>query len=272
MRFLRLCTAFVLALLLTVASFVSPVQAQTAVSTTTLSTAATDVAAIVAVASATGIDVGDYLFIEREAMLVQAVTGTSIRVTRGFAGTAARAHAASATVYLGAPTNFYQSEVTVGATCTAANESFTPRIVLPTGNVFTCTGGVWNRAGHDVGAVQAVFSQGGTAADALDTVFFVADRDYVVSKITAAWGVAESTGSMDIMVEKLTGTTACASGTDLQASAIAGTGAANTVNTATLTATSANLLVAAGNRLCVDLTATPNEVVNMVVTVTLIPR
>ena len=244
--------------------------AQTTLSSTTLSAAVNNDVNIVTVASATGIDVGDYLFVDREAMRVLGLTGTQVRVTRGFAGTAARAHAASVTVYLGAPDNFYSSEV-AGA-CTASAETYTPRIVLPTGNVYSCTGGTWNKVGLDVGTIQAVFAQGGTAADALDTVFFIADRDYIVSKITASWGTAETTGSMDIMVEKLTGTTACASGTDLQSAVIAGTGTANTVNTATLTATSANLLVAAGNRLCVDLTATPNEIVNLVVTATLVPR
>lgn len=127
-------------------------------------------------------------------------------------------------------------------------------------------------AGVFQGEHTVTFQQGATPADALDTVFFQADRNYKVTKITASWSTAETTGSMDIMVEKLTGTTACASGTDLMASVIAGTGTANTVNTATLTATAADLLVATGNRLCVDLTATPNEVANMVVSVTLRPN
>ena len=260
--------ALVAALLLTAI----PSFAQTTLNSTTLSVAVNASDSAVTVASISNISVGDLIFMDREAMRVTVVptTGTRLQVSRGASGTAARAHAASITVYTGAPARFYNTEV-VG-TCTAANELYTPRIVLPTGNVYTCTGGQWNRVGPDVGTIQASFVQGATAADALDTIFFIADRDYVVTKITAIWGTAESTGSMDIMVEKLTGTTACASGTDLMSAAIAGTGTANTLNTATLTATSANLLVAAGNRLCVDLTATPNEVVNMVVTVTLVPR
>lgn len=243
--------------------------AQTSLTSTTLSTALNNDTNIVVVASATGVDVGDYLFVDREAMRVLGLTGTQVRVTRGFAGTAARAHAASVTIYVGAPDNFYSSEV-VGA-CTAASETYTPRIVLPTGNVYSCTGGWWNQIGADVGTVPAVFQQGGTAADAIDTIFFVADRPYVVSAIRAVWAVAESTGTMDIVVKKLTGTTACASGTALN-TAVAGTGTANTVNSATLTTTSSALLLAAGDRLCVDLDSTPNEITMMTVTATLVPR
>lgn len=120
-----------------------------------------------------------------------------------------------------------------------------------------------------IGEHTVSFVQGGTAADALDTQFFIADRAYVVTEINAVWGVAESTGAMDIMVERLQGTEACAAGDDLQAAVVDATATANTVTTPALTATTANLDLAAGNRLCVDLTATPNEVTNMVVTVTL---
>lgn len=116
------------------------------------------------------------------------------------------------------------------------------------------------------------FVQGGTAADALDTIFFIADRPYTVTKITAVWGTAESTGSMDIQVERLQGTEACTGGAgdDLLSAVIAATGTANTVNTGALVTTSV-VDLAAGNRLCLNLSATPNEVVNMVVTVTVQP-
>lgn len=118
-----------------------------------------------------------------------------------------------------------------------------------------------------LGTHTVSFVQGGTAADALDTIFFIADRGYIVTAIKAVWGTAESTGSMDIMVEKLDGTDACASGDDLLQAVVDATGTANTVATGTLVASSATLTLAAGDRLCVDLSATPNEVVNMVVTV-----
>lgn len=267
MRFTRAVTA-VLALLFTVASFVS-LQAQTTLTSTTLTTALGDTGRAVVVGSATNVAASSYLFIDREAMLIQSVSGTTAQVVRGFAGTAARAHSASSIVYTGTPSQFYQSEVS--GTCTLTSEAVTPRIVLRSGNIYACTGGFWNRLGLDIGTVPAVFQQGGTAANAIDTIFFVADRPYLVSAIRGVWAVAETTGAMGILVKKLTGTTACASGTSLNTS-IDATGTANTVSTATLTATAASLLLAAGDRLCVDLDATPNEVTMMTVTVTLVPR
>jgi hypothetical protein len=250
----------------------APGLAQTTVSSTTLSNAVDAAQTRFVVASATDLSAGYTLFVDREAMKVNSVSGTTVTVRRGADGTAARAHAASAIVYHGPTTEFYASEVVPGSTCTATAEAYLPRIVLPTGNVYQCTNSQWYAIGSEIGSIQASFVQGGTAADALDTIFFIADRDYVVTAVSAIWGTAETTGSMDIMVEKLTGTTACASGTDLLSAAIAGTGTANTVNAGALVTTASAHLLAAGNRLCVDLSATPNEVVNMVVTVTLVPR
>lgn len=250
----------------------STLQAQTTLTSTTLSAAVTASADTIFVTSATGFDDGDLVFVDREAMVVRDVNSTTITVTRGTNGTAARAHASNAVVYVGAPSNFYQDHVVPGSTCTATNERYLPRIVLPAGNVYQCTNSIWQELGAAIGTVTAEFKQGATPADALDTIFFIADRPYMVTAARAVWGTAESTGSMDIMVEKLTGTTACASGTDLLSAAIAGTGTANTVNSGSLVTTASSLALAAGDRLCVDLTATPNEVANMVVTVTLAPR
>ena len=125
-------------------------------------------------------------------------------------------------------------------------------------------------AAANLGEHTVSWAQGGTAADALDTQFFIADRAYTVTEINVVWGGAESTGSMDVMVERLQGTEACAAGDDLQAAAVDATATANTVTTPALTGTPANLDLAAGNRLCVDVSATPDEVTNLVVTVTLV--
>ena len=118
-----------------------------------------------------------------------------------------------------------------------------------------------------LGDFAVSFVQGGTAADMLDTQFFVTDKIVTVKSIDVVWGVAESTGSMDIMVERLQGTEACAAGDDLQTAVVDATATANTVTSPALTATTASLTLAAGNRLCVDVTATPNEITNAVVTV-----
>lgn len=252
-----------------------PLFAQATVTSTTLSAAvtnATGAPSTITVTSATGFSAGRIVFVDREAMLIlpSYVSGTTIPVQRGYAGTVANPHASGATVYVG-PTNYFSQMVPSGQ-CTATTEVALPRIVLPLGAVYQCTNSIWYQIGAAIGTVQTAFVQGATAADALDTIFFIADREYVVTAVSAVWGTAEATGSMDIMVEKLTGTTACASGTDILSAAIAGTGTANTVNAGSLSATASALVLASGNRLCVDLSATPNEVANMVVTVTLAPR
>lgn len=257
---------------LLVATGAAPAFAQTTVDSTTLAAAITANQTTISVTSATNVAVGNTLFVDREAMQVNTLSGTTATVTRGVAGTRARAHAALATLYTGLPVEFEANEVVPGSTCTATAELYLPRIVLGSGNVYQCTNSIWRAIGSTVGQIQASFVQGGTAADALDTVFFLADRDYVVTAISAVWSTAESTGAMDIMVEKTTGTTACGSGTDLLSAAIDATGTANTVSAGALSTTASAHLLAAGNRLCVDLSATPNEVVGMVVTATLVPR
>jgi hypothetical protein len=249
-----------------------PAWGQTALDTTTITAPVTDSANQIVVASASNIEVGDTIFIDREAMRVRAINGLYLTVSRGVSGSPAQGHVDNAHVYIGAggdgdELRFYSSSP--GGSCTRSSERFLPRVVPNTGYVYDCLAGVWTVIRGQRSQRTVEFVQGGTAADALDTIFFIADRPYTVTRVDAIWATAESTGAMDIMVEKLTGTTACASGTDLLSAVIDATGTANTVNNGSLTATTADLLLAAGNRLCVDLSATPNEVVNMVVTVTL---
>jgi hypothetical protein len=261
-----------LAALLAMVAAASPVYAQATLNSTTLSAAIDAAQTTITVASATNVAANYILFVDQEAMRVISLTGTQVRVVRGHGGTGARAHSASAVIYTGPATYYSANEVVPGSTCTSTAEVALPRIVLPTGNVYQCTNSIWYALGSMVGAIQASFVQGATPADALDTIFFLADRDYVLVAVSAVWGTAETTGSMDIMVEKLTGTTACASGTDLLSAAIAATGTANTVTAGALVTTASAHLLSAGGRLCVDLSATPNEVANMVVTATLVPR
>lgn len=120
-----------------------------------------------------------------------------------------------------------------------------------------------------LGDTTASWVQGATPADALDTKFFVADRAYTITDVDVSWGTAESTGAMDVMVEKLNGVTACGSGTDVLAAVVDATATADTTTSPALHATAANSVVAAGDALCVDVSATPNEIANLVVTVAL---
>ena len=120
-----------------------------------------------------------------------------------------------------------------------------------------------------VGDTTATFAFGGAFADHIDSNIFIADRAYVITGINVTWGVAESTGAMDVMVEKLVGVTACGSGTDTMSAAIDATATADTTTAASLHGTAGNYALAAGDTLCVDLTAAPHEIANLVVVVAL---
>lgn len=140
MKTLRIFSVALLAALLLVAQ----PYAQTALNSTTLSAAVTATATTVSVASASTIVAGHRLFVDKELMTVSSVSGTSLRVLRGQAGTAASAHASAALVYTGAPERFGSATSPTGS-CTRASERYLPRIVPAAGEVWDCPTGaqVW---------------------------------------------------------------------------------------------------------------------------------
>jgi hypothetical protein len=112
---------------------------QAALSSTTLSSAASVNSTSVQVASASGLTAGStMLYVDREAMFVNSISGTVIGVTRGSNGTRATAHISGATVYLGAP-NQFSSYPRFGA-CTRGNEVVLPVIDVNTGAQYNCFG------------------------------------------------------------------------------------------------------------------------------------
>jgi len=126
-----------------------PAFAQTATTSTTLSTALTDTSGqFVTVASATNVEAGGMLFIDREAMDVVSVNSTTARVRRAASGTQAAPHPASSVVYVAAKAQkasiFTPAKPAFG-TCTRANEAFLPQIDTRTGDVWDCPVGdaVW---------------------------------------------------------------------------------------------------------------------------------
>lgn len=136
---------------------------------------------------------------------------------------------------------------------------------LPTG---ATVGGV-------ISPVQLEVSFHGQAATAMvDQTFFVATRAYQVTAVSFVHAVAESTaGSLLVQVTKDTSTNAPGAGTDLLTNNT-NTGfncksTANTVQTGALTATTASLQLAAGDRLAVDFSASATELVGVTITVSL---
>jgi hypothetical protein len=274
-RIRRFCTSLVTLLL--VLFFAAGASAQTTLTSTTLTNAITDQTLSITVGSVTGISVGDIVFMEREALLVRAVNTSALGLTvqRGWQGTVSRPHAAASIVYAGAPGRYYSTEVVVGGTCTAAAEAFSPRIVLPTGNVYTCLNSNWRQIGNADGAIY-VTCRALLIADQIDQSCFTADRDFILVSLTEVHTTAESAGTLTLIPRRQQGTEAAASGDQLTAAAIdmVGAGAvAQTVKTPALTATAALRLVFAGDRLGLDFTDdTAGELAGVVVTFTLLPR
>jgi len=250
---------------------------------TTLSAAITDQQTRLAVASATDFAVNSIMFVDKEAMTISAVSGTNITVQRGQPATGSTAHASGTLVYVGTP-DLFGSAPPAGS-CTVGGEFVLPLIALDDSSVWTCNGTNWQTISGEAGGIASVptvtsgaftmgditatYKQGPAFADAVSTIFFIADRAYTVTDIDAVWGTAEVTGAMAIQVQRLQGTEAIAAGDDLLNATIDATGTANTVANGTLTTTAAFLALAAGDRLAVELTITPNEVTDMVVTVAL---
>lgn len=121
-----------------------PVSAQTALNSTTLSAAITETQQYVPLTSSTNVALKDILFIDREAIQVNALSGNTVTaVTRGVGGTVASPHVTTSLVYTGPRQRFYGG-VKPGA-CTRTSEQFLPHIVLPAGEVWDCPvgAGIW---------------------------------------------------------------------------------------------------------------------------------
>lgn len=148
-------------------------QAQTLLTTTTLSAAMPNTQqsvttggfmGIATLTSATGVSApaanttgilnnvtGTFLYVDRELMDVRGTNGTIITVVRGAEGTAATAHASGAVVFvipaqlatlLGGGSAGAYPAVPAGA-CTRGNEIVLPRIQFTTGVISDCIGGQW---------------------------------------------------------------------------------------------------------------------------------
>lgn len=154
--------------------------------------------------------------------------------------------------------------------------------VTPAGNLTVATGKTLAVTDADkltIGGVIApqdktVVFHAQAATAMVDQSFFIADRAYQVTRIDFVHAVAESTAAtLYAQVVKDTGTNAPGAGTDLLTNNTNNgfdcKGTANTVVNGTLTATTASLQLAAGNRLSVDFSAAATELVGVTIQVTL---
>lgn len=157
-----------LAGLFLVLGMVSLGQAQTTTTTTTLSAAITQPIGeppqrTISVASATGFTAGTTaLFVDRELMMVQAVSGTTITVRRG-AGGLLSPHANATTVYVGPVGAGPFRRYNPAGSCTATNELYLPQINTEDGSRWNCINSVWTLTNGGLGDIpQAISGSGAT--------------------------------------------------------------------------------------------------------------
>lgn len=125
---------------------------QTTITSTTTSALLSNTATSFNVASATGIAVPSFstpnqptgnqtlLFVDKEAMLVVGVNGTYISVIRGYNQTRAGIHVSGATVWVGPPTAFNNTNPSEGGGCLRTALLYVPYINTATGDSFDCLG------------------------------------------------------------------------------------------------------------------------------------
>ena len=249
--------------------------AQTTVNSTSLAAAITDRAPTqITVASASTIAVGDtYVIVQGghgiEAGTVRAVNGVFLTVSRANLGGINRTHASGATLYTGVPARFFCNVPT--GTCTRTSETYLPLINLTNGNVTQChPGNFWYKLEDTFNVTCRAL----LIADMVDQSCWTADQDYAVVAIREVHKTKEAGGTLTLIGRKNTGTQAPASGVALNTALdMAAAATDETVRTATLTTTVADLLVASGNRLSLDFTDdTAGELAGVTVTFTLVKR
>lgn len=110
------------------------------------------------------------------------------------------------------------------------------------------------------------------AASVVDQTVFTADRAYELVGVEEVHTVAgNDAGAVTLDVKKCTGTQDPSAGTTMLASTFNLKSTANTVVSATLSATTANRKLADGNRVAFDITGTPTSYAGGAVTLVLSP-
>jgi hypothetical protein len=250
--------------------------AQTTLTSTTLAAAVAAGSTQVQVASAAGIEVGDYVAVVNrkavvEVMQVRAISGVFLTVSRAArlgASPGGLAIASGATVYHAPPGQFFND--TPSGTCTRATQVYLPHINLRDGVISECSpAAVWYRL--DQTFIQTCRML--LIADMVDQSCVTIDRDLVLVGATYVSKVVESAGTLTVRIMREQGTEAAASG-DLLATAISGVSTvAETVTSYTLSTTGSFLLLSSGERLGVDFTDdVAGELAGVTITFTLAPR
>ncbi len=263
-----------LMLLATVLVIGTPAYAQVTTTSTTLSAAVAKADNVINVTSATGFTVGRVVWVNGEGMRISSVTSTVIGVSRGQEGTQSMDHNSGDTAYVGPGEYFLRTPPNGKCTSTAQINLPKPLLSGQRVAVYDCLSGIWSQVGGNVPGMVTVQYHCEVVASCIDSSMFVATRKYQVVAARFVHGTAAG-ASANVEIEKLTGTTAAGSGTNIltnNSNAGFDTNAtANTVQTATFTSTLANLRLAAGDRLAVDFTGTNTNTATVIITVDLVP-
>jgi len=147
---------------LALAGFIPAFAQLNTLSTTTLSSAITSITATqIVVASATNIfgpsipsgTAGSMLYIDKEAMQVYAVSGTTVSVLRATSGTTATTHAANVNIWIGNADwfNGYPVGTEPAGSCTKSTLYAYPRIHIFDATVFVCDSeSMWGYGGPSI--------------------------------------------------------------------------------------------------------------------------
>ena len=101
------------------------------------------------------------LYVDREAMKVNAVSGTTVTVERGVQGSVRSAHVSGAKVWTG-PANYFgmqlppggYMEPVAGTPCTSTTQKVLPFIAVATGRAWNCGNSLWTAFDPGVAPTQ----------------------------------------------------------------------------------------------------------------------
>jgi len=179
--------------LLLAASGLAQTAQNTLVNTTLGAAITTTTSTLVVVASATGITApasgatSTIIYVDKEAMFVNAVNGTTLTVMRGYSGTAATPHVNGSRILAGRPTWFANVDPAGG--CTNANVIATPLVNINNGNQWLCSTvtGMWvpgfGNYDKPLGVTTAVASVAGTTTPS-GPLFHITGTNTIT-----AWGI-----------------------------------------------------------------------------------
>lgn len=121
--------------------------------------------------------------------------------------------------------------------------------------------GIEGTAGGEGGFIPVVLNY---VATTVDCTMFTADRPYVVKAIRGRVDVAGTGGACTATIRKVPSGTALTSGTALHTGTFNLVGTAATQQALTLSTTASDLLLAAGDSICYDLTGTATSAVGSI--------